>query len=98
MPDELQTPDEHRPEQAAMPYSGDEAEAATTAIERVLQKHERSLTSITGVVGVGIQNDSVGNPIIVIYVRDSGVKKLLPAELEGWAVRVELSGEMNALT
>lgn len=97
MLDDFQAPDENNAEQAAMPYAEDETGTALTEIERVVQKHEQRLISIDGVIGVGIQNDAVGNPIIVIYVRDAGVRKLLPAQLEGWAVRIEVTGEISAL-
>jgi len=80
-----------------MPYSPDEGDRVLTKIERVVQKHEQKLISIDGVIGIGIQNDPIGNAIIVIYVRDAGVSKQLPTQIEGWPVKIEVSGEIDAL-
>lgn len=49
-----------------------------------------------GVEGVGEGRDAVGNPAITVYVRDSGVAKLLPKRFEDYPVLIEIVGAIDA--
>jgi hypothetical protein len=81
-------------ETAAMPNSVDEGLSAPTG---VLNKHRVMLMAIDGVLGVGLGQDRVGNDAIVAYVRDQGVAKSLPRELDGLSVQIEVTGPIDAL-
>ena len=85
-------------ENAVVPYpEGPESDPVPkTRAERVRQKHEKSLLAIEGVQGVGLQMGRVGEDVIVIYIRDQGVKKALPNSLDGIPVETSIVGEFKA--
>lgn len=89
--------DEHLHEEAAMPYTPIESEAPKSTIERVLETNRRRLMSIVGVEMVGIGQNPLGDPVIVIGVHDPGVTKRLPTTIEGVGVQVEVTGPIDAL-
>jgi hypothetical protein len=62
-----------------------------------LERHQDRLMSIPGVEGVGI-GGSEDSPVIVVMVRKGGadIRKKLPARLEGYPVKVEVTGEITA--
>jgi hypothetical protein len=62
-----------------------------------LHKHEKELMSIPGVEGVGI-GGSEDSPVIVVMVRKEGtaMRKKLPAQIEGYPVEVDVTGEITA--
>ncbi len=62
-----------------------------------LRKHEDRLMAIPGVTGVGITGTGE-DPAILVMIRPAvpGVAAALPAELEGFPVRVEPAGEITA--
>lgn len=66
-------------------------------IEDVQSRHEQQLMSIPGVTAVGIGEQN-GQPVIVVMVkqRTAELNKKLPSQLEGFAVKIEVSGELNA--
>jgi peptide deformylase len=67
-------------------------------IEEVKQAQEARLMAMKGVEGVGIGADQLGNPAIVVYVRDAGAAARLPKQIEGHPVVVEnLGGPIDAL-
>lgn len=49
-----------------------------------------------GVEGVGESQDAVGNPAIMVYVRDSGVASHLPKRFEDYPVLIEIVGAIDA--
>jgi len=73
------------------------AGARKMKIEAVLKKHESKLMSIPGVTGVGI-GGSEESPLILVMVTHNAteLKKKLPTQIEGFPVKVELSGEIRA--
>ncbi|MGH9841437.1 MAG: hypothetical protein ACREEM_22010 [Blastocatellia bacterium] len=77
--------------------SQDKPEVSQVKIEDVQQRHEQRLMSIPGVTGVGI-SELNGRPAILIMVKQltPELKKKLPNQLEGFAVKVEVSGEIRA--
>jgi hypothetical protein len=81
-------------ETAAMPYSADEGLSAPNG---VLDKHRAMLMAIDGVLGVGTGQDRIGNEAIVVYIRDQGVAKSVPRELEGLSIQIEVTGPIDAL-
>ncbi len=89
--------DEHAHEEAAMPYAPIENEAPKSTPERVLEMNRHRLMSIVGVEMVGVGQNSLGDPVIVIGVHDSGVTKKLPTTIEGVRVQVEVTGPIDAL-
>jgi hypothetical protein len=88
--------DEHAHEEAAMPYTPIENEATKSTTERVLEANRNRLMSIAGVEMVGIGQHPLGDPVIVIGVRDAGVTKKLPATIEGIRIQVEVTGAIDA--
>ncbi len=66
-------------------------------IEEVKSAHESELLAIPGVVGVGIVDGEIGDPVIAVYVADPAAQKLVPTTLEGFPVQVQVSGEFDAL-
>ncbi len=67
-------------------------------IETVLKEHTGSLMSIPGVVGTA-QGLCAGKPCIKVYVvkKTPDLMKQIPATLEGYAVEIQVAGEIKAL-
>ncbi len=67
-------------------------------IDRVLDAHRARLLSLPGVVGVA-RAQSQGRPCIQVYVSDRSPDLVdrVPATLEGYPVRIQESGEFQAL-
>lgn len=62
-----------------------------------LEKHQDRLMAIPGVSGVGI-GGSEDSPVIVVMVTTGGtaMRKQLPDQIEGYPVKVEVTGEITA--
>jgi Bacterial transcriptional activator domain len=84
------------PETAAVPYEPDQPHGAQSSIAAVLARHEHELMAIDGVEGVGIARDRIGDDAIVVYVRDPSVGRRVPAEVDGHAVEVSVTGIIDA--
>ena len=67
-------------------------------ILKVKEKYERQLMSQPGVISVGIGRGEDGKPTIVVSLdgRRTETRKALPKELEGYRVRVEVTGPIKA--
>ncbi len=67
-------------------------------IETVLKEQTDNLMAIPGVVGTA-QGLCSGKPCIKVYVvkKTSDLVKQIPATLEGYAVEIQVSGEIKAL-
>jgi hypothetical protein len=67
------------------------------SIEATLAAHSDSLMAVPGVVGtaVGVCD---GAPCIRVFLRapDDAARRRIPAQLEGYPVRVEVTGEIRA--
>lgn len=61
------------------------------------QKHAPRLMAIDGVLGVGVGQDPIGNESIVVYVRDQGVARNVPRDLDGISTQVQVTGPIEAL-
>jgi hypothetical protein len=71
-----------------------------STIEQVKERHELRLLEIDGVEGVGIgSDDRSGTTVIKVYVgqKSKVLQERIPAELEGYPVHLEVSGEFNTL-
>lgn len=66
-------------------------------IEDVQRRHEQQLMNIPGVTAVGIGEQN-GQSVIVIMVnqRTEELNQKLPSQLEGFGVKIEVSGEIGA--
>ena len=66
-------------------------------IQQTLSKHEARLMALPGVVGVG-EGEDAGRPVIVVLARSgrAALQARLPASLDGFAVQVQLAGEITA--
>ena len=88
-------------EEAAMPYNPDEPAATgsiwSSQIAGVKQNHERELMAIDGVEGVGIGRNQIGDDVILVYVRDESVGQRLPFNIEGFQVKTQVTGIIDAL-
>ena len=65
--------------------------------QQVLERHQEQLMSIPGVEGVGLGGSEM-HPEIIIMVRQhrTEMANTLPKQLNGYPVRVEVSGEITA--
>ncbi len=86
-------------EDATMPYSPEEHAATNSSSEiaRVKQAHEQELMSIDGVEGVGIGQNRIGEDAILVYLRDEGAKRRIPAIIGGYPVETHITGIIDAL-
>ena len=68
------------------------------SIQLVLREHTDSLMALPGVVGTA-QGQRDGKPCIKVFVDTitSALVQRIPAEIEGYAVTVEETGEIKAL-
>lgn len=66
-------------------------------VEHIKAKHESQFLNIEGVEGVGIGEES-GKPVIMVYVseRTEALQKKIPGEIEGYCVKIEVTGEFHA--
>jgi hypothetical protein len=72
-------------------------EVANMQIEDVQERYEQQLINIPGVTAIGIGEQN-GQPVIVIMVsqRTEELTQKLPQQLDGYDVRVEVSGDLVA--
>ena len=66
-------------------------------IEDVFSQHEQSLMSTPGVAAIGI-GEEAGQPVIVVMLETPQAKNdlKLPAQIEGFPVRIEIAGKIEA--
>lgn len=82
----------------AVACQADEDIAVPESIQNVRTKHENRIMATPGVVSIGIGQDSKGQSAIVIGVESQEQldKMSLPAELDGYPVKVEIMGTIRA--
>jgi hypothetical protein len=80
-----------------MAYAPAGPPAGRSKLERARARHESALLQIDGVVGVGVGQTPVGDPAIVVYVREASVRKRVAKAIDGFPVQVVVSGEFHAL-
>jgi len=68
------------------------------SIEQVKSKYEMEWLRIEGVEGVGIGEENE-KPVIRVYVakKTKTIQEKVPSQIEGYPVRIEVSGEFHAL-
>ena len=78
-----------RPQIGAMPEK---------TIRTVLKEHTASLMALPGVVGTA-EGKCDGKPCIKVYVKEKSpeIVKQIPAEIEGYPVTIQETGEIRAL-
>jgi len=78
-------------------HEGETTHVSGKRIEEVLAAHNDSLMALPGVVGTAIGRCD-GAPCIRVFVRDSAAARAtrLAERLEGYVVRVEVSGMFHA--
>lgn len=89
LPEDVEDADTADPEQ-------DQGPMPESEIERVKMKHEQRLLAVDGVVGVGIGSTEIGDDAIVVYLREAHIQARIPSDLDGFPVRTEISGEIDA--
>jgi len=64
----------------------------------VLARHTPELMALPGVVGTYQGADTEGQPLFVVMIArdDPALRARIPASLEGWPVRAEVSGDIRA--
>ncbi len=92
-------------EDAAMPYlpdaphgqgMGQYAPAAPQGrLEAAKRRNERALMAIDGVEGVSLGQTAVGKEALVVYLRDSSVKRRVPLQVEGYPVETSITGQID---
>ncbi len=88
-------------EEAAMTYDPDELAASGSAtspsqIAQVKQNYEHKLMAIDGVEGVGIGQNQIGDDVILVYLRDEEVGSRIPFMIEGFQVKTQITGIIDA--
>ena len=70
----------------------------TTGIKDVKARYEAQLLQIPGVVSVGIGRAEGGQPAIIIGLEgpDPETESKLPTSLEGYPVRIQITGKIKA--
>jgi hypothetical protein len=65
----------------------------------VLAAHSSELMAIPGVVGTAEGRLADGRPCVLILIArdDAALRARLPRELEGWPVKIEVTGELHAM-
>jgi hypothetical protein len=73
------------------------AKEVVMTAEEALEKHQDRLMAVQGVQGVGI-GGAEDSPQIVVMVSHGGteMRKKLPSSVEGYPVKVEVTGEIRA--
>jgi hypothetical protein len=68
-------------------------------LAEVLARHTPPFMAMPGVVGTYQGADSTGQPVFVVMIahEDPALAARIPPTLEGWPVRVEVTGELRAL-
>jgi hypothetical protein len=92
-------------EDAAMPYLPDEIPgqgmgqytpaAPPGRLEAARRRNERALMAIDGVEGVSLGQTAVGKEALVVYLRDSSVKRRVPLQIEGYPVETSITGQID---
>ncbi len=97
-------------EDAAMPYLPDEALGQGAAgmgqgqyspaapqgrLEAAKRRNERALMAIDGVEGVSLGQTAMGGEALVVYLRDSSVKRRVPSQVEGYPVETSITGQID---
>jgi len=79
-------------------YQSKEISMPEKTIETVLKEQTDNLMGIPGVVGTA-QGLCSGKPCVKVYVvqNTSDLVKQIPATLEGYAVEIQVTGEIKAL-
>ena len=71
-------------------------EAPANAVAEALLRHESELLALPNVTGVGIGQNSIGDPAIVVYLRVRSARANLPERIDGYDVVAEVTGEIDA--
>lgn len=68
-------------------------------LTEVLAAHTPGLMALPGVVGTAESRTADGKPCILVMLAKSSpeLRSKLPRELEGWPVRIEVTGEFRAM-
>lgn len=64
-------------------------------LEAAKRRNERALLAIDGVEGVSLGQTAVGKEAIVVYLRDSSVKRRVPTQVEGYPVETSITGQID---
>ncbi|QDV45885.1 hypothetical protein Enr13x_57880 [Stieleria neptunia] len=85
-------------ENAAMPYhpADDEPTGTAAAIQVALAKAEKQLSHRKGVMGMGMTKTPSGRDAIVVYVDQQQTISQLPAEVDGFPIVGDVTGEIRA--
>ncbi|MEG2034087.1 MAG: hypothetical protein RR376_25825 [Janthinobacterium sp.] len=87
-------------EEAAMPYLPEGAgqpdvDAQHRRLDAARRRNERALMAIDGVEGVSLGQTAMGREAIVVYLRDSSVKRRVPPQVEGYPVETSITGQID---
>ncbi len=68
-------------------------------IERVKEAHTAELMRIGGVVGIYVGVTRRGNQCIVVMIDEdnAAIRRIIPARIEGYKVKVEVSGPIKPM-
>ena len=64
-------------------------------LEAARRRNERALMAIDGVEGVSLGQTAVGKEALVVYLRDSSVKRRVPLQVEGYPVVTSITGQID---
>lgn len=68
-------------------------------INEVKDRHASELLQVPNVVGIGVEQDETGQFVITVHLKDDDPDTLsqLPSQIEGYPVKIELSGPYRKL-
>lgn len=91
----MNAPNSELPEDVGIDYDPDPEQPAS-AVEEAKLRHEKELLELPNVTGVGIGRNEIGDPAIVVYMREAPARASLPTQIEGFDVVAEVTGEIDA--
>lgn len=68
-------------------------------LTEVHSRHSAELMAIEGVVGTAESQLPDGRPCILVLIRENSpaLRRAIPTEIEGWPVRIQVTGEIRAM-
>ena len=78
------------------PEQKSEQRMSKRSLEQVQESHTKELMTIPGVVGTAIGQSEDGSPALLVFVEEKTdeITRKVPTELEGYPVRIQVTGKI----